>query len=254
MLGPNGSGKTTLISILTGLLQSQYGQVRIDHKSLPQDLDDIQALISLVPQEYAFYPKLSVLENLLFFGRVLAIPAHQVHARVSEAVTVAELESFEMIRAEYLSGGLKRRLNLAIGLLNRPQLLFLDEPTVGVDPQARHFILETVRQINSNGTTVIYTSHYMEEVEALCDEIAVLDNGQMLACGTLDQLLSHTCSRTLTVTLTSTPSVLQRDALLKTPGLEIQGNGLHMSDCRESDLRALMYFLETENMSVACMK
>jgi len=254
LLGPNGSGKTTLISILTGLLQSQYGQIRIDHKSLPQDLDDIQALISLVPQEYAFYPKLSVLENLLFFGRVLAIPAHQVHARVSEAVTVAELESFEMIRAEYLSGGLKRRLNLAIGLLNRPQLLFLDEPTVGVDPQARHFILETVRQINSNGTTVIYTSHYMEEVEALCDEIAVLDNGQMLACGTLDQLLSHTCSRTLTVTLTSTPSVLQRDALLKTPGLEIQGNGLHMSDCRESDLRALMYFLETENMSVACMK
>ncbi|MHB1544854.1 MAG: ABC transporter ATP-binding protein [Gammaproteobacteria bacterium] len=254
LLGPNGSGKTTLISILTGLLPSVYGQVRIDHKSYPQDQYDIQTSIALVPQEYAFYPRLSVVENLFFFGQVQSIPVKKLSARVCEAVTVAGLGSFETVRAENLSGGLKRRLNLAIGLLNQPQLLFLDEPTVGIDPHSRHFILETVRKINNAGTTVVYTSHYMEEVEALCDEIAVLDNGKMLACGTLSQLLVNAGKRGLIVTLMSTPTEQQRQALLVVPGLKIRGHELCMSHCSESDLWDLMELLETEKLSIVCMK
>lgn len=254
LLGPNGSGKTTLISILTGLLPLSSGNIRIDGKIMPGQLHEIQAHSALVPQEYAFYPRLSIMENLLFFGGVLAISAQELHGRITEALAVAGLESFKSVRAGQLSGGLKRRLNLAIGLLNRPQLLFLDEPTVGIDPQSRHFILETVKRINAQGATVVYTTHYMEEAEMLCDEIGVLDDGRLLACGTLEQLLNNTQSRALMITLTAPPTTQQSGMLNSIHGIEISNCELRMAHCTEADLRHLMKLLAAEGLDICRLK
>ena len=205
LLGPNGSGKTTLISILSGLLTPATGALRIDGRPMPAEAHTVQRFSALVPQEHAFYPRLTVMENLRFFTGALAIPKAETATRLAEALSVTGLESFTASRAEHLSGGLKRRLNLAIGLLNRPRLLFLDEPTVGMDPQSRLFILETIKRINAGGTTVVYTSHYMEEVEMLCDEIGVLDEGHLLARGTLTQLLGDRGNHHLSVSLRRVP-------------------------------------------------
>lgn len=188
LLGPNGSGKTTLISLLTGLLQAGAGEARIAGEPLP-GTRATQALRALVPQDYAFYPRLTVLENLRCFGQVLGLSGVELKSRIDEVCAVAGLQDFLSKRAEQLSGGLKRRLNLAIGLLNRPRLLFLDEPTVGIDPQSRAFILAAIKRLNAEGATVIYTSHYMDEVQQLCDSIGVLDEGRLLAQGSLDELL-----------------------------------------------------------------
>jgi len=188
LLGPNGSGKTTLISVLTGLLQASAGEARIGGAALPDGARP-QAISALVPQDYAFYPRLSVAENLRCFGGVLGLRGAELTSRMEEVVAVAGLQDFLAKRAEQLSGGLKRRLNLAIGLLNRPRLLFLDEPTVGIDPQSRAFILEAIKRLNDGGATVIYTSHYMDEVQQLCDSIGVLDEGRLLAQGSLAELL-----------------------------------------------------------------
>ena len=187
LLGPNGSGKTTLISILTGLLDAGSGQVRIEGRALPDA--SVQGFSALVPQDYAFYPRLTVIENLACFGGVLRLHGAGLEARMSEVMETTGLREHAAKRAEHLSGGLKRRLNLAIGLLNRPRLLFLDEPTVGIDPQSRQFILEAIRGLNAAGTSVVYTSHYMDEVQQLCDSIGVLDEGRLLAQGSLEELL-----------------------------------------------------------------
>jgi ABC-2 type transport system ATP-binding protein len=198
LLGPNGSGKTTLISLFTGLLQASSGAIRIGGEDLPAGIHAAQAMSALVPQDYAFYPRLTVDENLRFFAGALGLSGTELKMRIREAVAVAGLESFATTRAEHLSGGLKRRLNLVIGLLNRPRLLFLDEPTVGIDPQSRQFILAAIKRLNSEGTTVIYTSHYMDEVQQLCDSIGVLDEGKLLAQGSVDELLrAHPGQRNL---------------------------------------------------------
>lgn len=187
LLGPNGSGKTTLISILAGLQSAASGRARIEGRSLPDHA--VQDFSALVPQDYAFYPRLTVAENLRCFGQVLRLRSAELPIRLTEVMEVAGLQEHAGKRAEHLSGGLKRRLNLAIGLLNRPRLLFLDEPTVGIDPQSRQFILAAIKRLNAAGTTVIYTSHYMDEVQQLCDSIGVLDEGRLLAQGSLEELL-----------------------------------------------------------------
>ena len=189
LLGPNGSGKTTLISILTGILRANGGVVEIVGRNMPRDAREIQRLCSLVPQENAFYPTLTVIENLRFFAEAQEIKSNLVSSRIAEALQIAGLENATGIRANRLSGGMKRRLSIAIGLLNDPQLLFLDEPTVGIDPQSRQFLLEAIKRINAAGTTVVYCSHYLEEVEFLCDEIAILDRGRVLRQATLEALL-----------------------------------------------------------------
>lgn len=251
LLGPNGSGKTTLISILTGLLAPSSGQVRVDGSPLPRASRTVQAFSALVPQDYAFYPRLTVNENLQLFAGVLAIPVNESRDRRQAALTATGLESSGSTRAEHLSGGLKRRLNLAIGLLNRPRLLLLDEPTVGIDPQSRHFILETIRQINAAGTTVVYTSHYMEEVEMLCDEIGVLDQGRLLAHGTLTQLLKQDGEGTLLIGLNREPTPSQHAVLSTIPNLKIKTTELHLTQSSQSQLQQLLSQLSACGLSVA---
>ena len=190
LLGPNGAGKTTLISLLAGLLTAAHGEILLDGQPLAAARAANPRAIALVPQDYAFYPMLSVDENLRFFAGILGLRAAEVKQQIESAIAFARLEQVVGKRAEQLSGGLRRRLNLAIGLLGQPQLLLLDEPTVGVDPQSRHFLLESIAALAAAGTTVIYTSHYMEEIEAICRKIAIIDQGKVLAEGTLDDILA----------------------------------------------------------------
>lgn len=213
LLGPNGAGKTTLLSIVSGLLPCPEGAVKING----HDISKIKSLhksdIALVPQEYAFYFRLSVQENLTFFASALGLKKNQIRQRIDEIAAVTGLSDRLKDRAETLSGGLKRRLNLAIGLLNQPSLLLLDEPTVGIDPHSRHFILEAIKQLNQNGTTVVYTSHYMEEIENLCTDIAIMDHGKVLIQGPLTQLLEAQRHNTLFIEL-SKPLTLEQRAVL----------------------------------------
>jgi len=189
LLGPNGAGKTTLISLLAGLLGATDGRIALHGQPLAAVRAANPRAIALVPQDYAFYPMLSVGENLRFFAGVLGLKGKELHSQCAAAIAFARLEQVTDKRAEQLSGGLRRRLNLAIGLLGRPQLLLLDEPTVGVDPQSRHFLLDSIAALPAAGTTVIYTSHYMEEVEAICQQIAIIDQGSVLAAGSLADIL-----------------------------------------------------------------
>jgi ABC-2 type transport system ATP-binding protein len=190
LLGPNGSGKTTLLSLISGILRAPRLAIHVDGQDLSGHLAEVQAFSALVPQDLAFYPRMTVQENLDFFAGVRGYRGADARTRVEEAVRMASLEASQGQIAERCSGGIKRRLNIAIGMLNRPRLLLLDEPTVGIDPQSRRFILQSVKAIHAAGTTVVYTSHYMEEVQDLCDTVGVMDHGRLLAQGDLKTLLA----------------------------------------------------------------
>ncbi|MDB5896799.1 MAG: transporter ATP-binding protein [Ramlibacter sp.] len=181
LLGPNGSGKSTLISLLAGLRQPQQGRIEVAASD--------RRRVAWVPQETAFYPDLTCRENLAFFAAMLATPRAQAARRIDEAIATCMLAEFADRRARHCSGGVRRRLNLAIALLQQPEVLLLDEPTAGVDPQSRAFLLERVRELVAAGTAVLYATHYMEEVSAVCSDIVVLDHGQVLAVGDLATLL-----------------------------------------------------------------
>ena len=188
LLGPNGAGKTTLISILTGMLRKDAGQVTVDGVSVDDDIAAVRRLIGYVPQELAYYPALSVTENLRLFA---ALSSAASHRGMAFAIETADLSAHLKKPAHALSGGLKRRLNLAIGLLGEPRLLCLDEPTAGVDPQSRHFLIQTVKRLRDQGMTIHYTTHYMEEIERACEQIAILDHGRIIAEGPLKDLLKR---------------------------------------------------------------
>jgi ABC-2 type transport system ATP-binding protein len=189
LLGPNGAGKTTLISVLAGQLQGAAGRVSVGDESLETLRRRAPHCLGLVPQDHAFYPMLSCAENLRFFGAVQGLHGTRLRERVASAAAFARLEDALERRAGRLSGGLKRRLNLAIGLLAEPEILLLDEPTAGVDPQSRAFLLDSIRSLARAGRTIVYTSHYMEEVQAICDHVAIIDRGRVLVSGALSGLL-----------------------------------------------------------------
>ena len=181
LLGPNGSGKSTLINVLIGLRTPQGGAVR--------HVGDRAPVIAWVPQEYAFYPQLSCRENLQFFVSMLEVSAAEGSARIEQVEHSCRLPEFAKKLARHCSGGVRRRLNIAIALLQQPDVLLLDEPTVGVDPQSRVFLLDQIRQLALGGTAILYATHYMEEVSAVCSHILVLDHGKVLASGDLQSLL-----------------------------------------------------------------
>jgi ABC-2 type transport system ATP-binding protein len=186
LLGPNGAGKSTAISIITGLLSADAGRVEVLGQQISTSSTGPRREIGLVPQEVAVYPDLTARENLRFFGRLYEIDG--LDARVDEVLDVIGLTDRADDRSSEYSGGMNRRLNIGIGLLHRPRLLVLDEPTVGVDPQSRNAILDSVEQLSSAGMAVLYTTHYMEEAERLCDRIGILDEGQLRAEGTRREL------------------------------------------------------------------
>ena len=190
LLGPNGAGKTTLIHILCGLIPMDSGEVFVGGASVKKEPETIKSRIGFVPQEIVLFDNLSVQDNLDYFGRLYGLGGATLKNRMNEALKIAELSERRKDKVKKLSGGMKRRLNLACAIMHHPDILVLDEPTVGVDPQSRNHILESVRQMNKERRmTVVYTSHYMEEVEALCDRLMILDLGKELVSGTKTEIL-----------------------------------------------------------------
>ncbi|MFT4174531.1 MAG: ABC transporter ATP-binding protein [Rhodocyclaceae bacterium] len=208
LLGPNGAGKTTLISHLAGRLAVQQGAILIDGTPLDEIRRRTPTRIALAPQEYAFYPMLSVRENLDCFAAAARLSGTRRQQRIADCLAFTQLERFAHTRGEALSGGLKRRLNLAIALLPEPDLILLDEPTVGVDPQSRAFILDAVRSLARDGTAIIYTSHYMDEIEAIADRVAIIDHGRLLRDAPLAALLADGCARLSMVAADTAPADL----------------------------------------------
>ena len=192
LLGPNGAGKTTAISMVAGLLSIDDGECRILGNPVGPNHVAVKAMIGLVPQELAIYPDLTGRENLRFFGRLEKLKGADLNRRTDEVLEVIGLADRAGDLTKEYSGGMKRRLNIGIGLLHQPKLLILDEPTVGVDPQSRNSILEAVETLAGAGMSVLYTTHYMEEAERLCDRIGILDHGAMQAEGTRHELLALT--------------------------------------------------------------
>jgi linearmycin/streptolysin S transport system ATP-binding protein len=189
LLGPNGAGKTTSISMVCGILARDAGTVVVDGRPVDVGTTAAKAAIGYVPQDLAIYPDLTALENLKFFGRLYGMGGQALDRRVDAVLEVVDLRDRARERTEQYSGGMKRRLNIAIGLLHTPKLLILDEPTVGVDPQSRNAILESVATLSSEGMAILYTTHYMEEAERLCDRIGIIDEGRIIAEGTRQELV-----------------------------------------------------------------
>lgn len=189
LLGPNGAGKTTTLSILSTLLIPDEGVVTISGHDIVREARQVKRLIGSVPQELALYPTLSAWDNLAFFGRIYGLQGPELKGRVTTVLALVGLSDRSADPVQTFSGGMKRRLNIAAGLIHRPRVLFLDEPTVGVDPQSRNFIFEHVKRLNAEGMTIVYTTHYMEEAERLCDRVAIIDHGRILALDTTKGLI-----------------------------------------------------------------
>jgi ABC-2 type transport system ATP-binding protein len=189
LVGPNGAGKSTTMMILAGLRQADSGTVKIAGETAAQGRYNVQRMLGLVPQDLAVYVDLTARENLAFFGQIYDVPTEELERRIERVLHQVGLESNADQYVRTFSGGMKRRLNFGVALIHEPRLLILDEPTVGVDPQSRSHILDCVRQLGTEGVSVIYASHYMEEVEAVCERVAVLDHGKLLALGTLEELV-----------------------------------------------------------------
>lgn len=221
LIGPNGAGKSTTIAMIASLLQPTSGEVRLNGRNATRDPGQLRKVLGVVPQEIALYEELTAYENLKFFGRLYQLKGKQLEERVEQVLEMVVLSDRrnELIRT--YSGGMKRRINIAAALLHEPQIVIMDEPTVGIDPQSRRHILETVRRLNAErGMTVLYTSHYMEEVEQLCSRMYIMDHGRVIASGThseLERMLSG--EETLVVQLNNpSPSMLGEARQL--PGIQ----------------------------------
>jgi len=190
IFGPNGAGKTTLMNLITGLLPYEQGSIKILDKEVRSFKDEIKQLIGLVPQDFSFYEQLSPIENMQFFGAWYGMSKMAIKNKTEELLQVMGLDTVAHKPVKLFSGGMKRRVNLAIGVMNNPQILFLDEPTVGVDVQSRNAIIEFLKKLNASGTTLVYTSHQLGEAEDLCNVVSLYDEGEIIAHGALDVLLS----------------------------------------------------------------
>ena len=188
LLGPNGAGKTTTISMICGVLQPDSGRVIVDECNIWVEPKKVKRQLGVVPQEIAVYEDLTARDNLSFWGSLYGLSGPELNHRINETLSRVGLADRAGDKVKTFSGGMKRRLNLCMGLLHRPKFLLLDEPTVGIDPQARLNILDVIREAAAAGTTVLYTTHYMDEAEQLCDRIAIIDHGRILALGTLPEL------------------------------------------------------------------
>jgi ABC-2 type transport system ATP-binding protein len=188
LLGPNGAGKTTTVSIVCGLLPPDAGEIRVAGAPLAGDTDPAKRRLGLVPQELALYEELSADDNLRFFGALQGLEGARLSSRIDAVLHLTGLAERRRDRVKVYSGGMKRRLNLAAGLLHDPEILLLDEPTVGVDPQSRNAIFESLEKLRDEGKALLYTTHYMEEAERLCDRIVIVDHGRVAAEGTAEEL------------------------------------------------------------------
>lgn len=188
LLGPNGAGKTTIISVLSTLYAPSSGDAFIDGHSVSKESRAVKQVIGVVPQDLALYEGLTARENLSFWGKMYGLSGKTLNTRINEVLEQIGLIDKANQRVRTYSGGMKRRVNIGVGLLHKPRLLFMDEPTIGIDPQSRRAILDSVKDLNQQGMTVLYTTHYMEEAEELSDRVSIIDHGELIAIGTKDEL------------------------------------------------------------------
>jgi len=221
LLGPNGAGKTTTISILSGLIAPTSGDAWVGGRSIVKEPLAVKKLIGVVPQEIALYPSLSARQNLLFWGRMYGLGGANLNRRAAELLDLVGLRDRAEDRVATYSGGMQRRVNIAVGLLHEPEIVFMDEPTVGIDPQSRRNILETIKTLNQQGMTVLYTTHYMNEAEELSDRVGIIDHGKMIALGNqreLTRLVGENMSLRLHLNDGDPTEALAND-LAQTPGV-----------------------------------
>jgi ABC-2 type transport system ATP-binding protein len=238
LLGPNGAGKTTMMSILSCLMDPTSGSASLMGRRLSTKDREVRRLIGLVPQELAIYNELTARENLQFFGELYGVKAPVLDQRVAATLNAIGLFDRRNDRASTFSGGMKRRLNLGAALIHQPTLLLLDEPTTGVDPQSRNHIFDEVRRLNGAGVTIIYTSHYMEEVEALCTRIGIIDHGKLIACDTLSNLL-HQLNGLIRIRVArATPEF--RERLRQLPAAKLVEHDGQAFDLEAADAKALL--------------
>jgi ABC-2 type transport system ATP-binding protein len=213
LLGPNGAGKTTTIRIMSTVLPADSGDITIGGHAIKTDAAAVRSIIGVCPQDLALYEDLSALDNMVFFGRMAGMTGEDAKKQAMENLKLIGLEERAKGKVSKFSGGMKRRINLAIGLMGHPQLLFLDEPTVGIDPQSRNNIFENIRALRDKGMTILYTTHYMEEADRLCDRIAIMDGGKIIAMDT---------NRNLKAQLGDPEKVTLEDVFLKLTGRSLR--------------------------------
>jgi linearmycin/streptolysin S transport system ATP-binding protein len=225
LLGPNGAGKTTTMSMLAGLLAPDEGNVVVDGVDMAVRPLVVKAQLGVVPQEPALYDNLTARENLRFWGGLYGLSGKSLDSAVDRVLELVGLSDRSKEPIKQFSGGMKRRINLALGLVHSPRAVLMDEPTVGIDPQARLNILDAVKQVAASGTTVIYTTHYLEEVEDLCDRIAIMDHGKILAEGTLDELVRRVGGREVVTVRGSFDTAAVGERLGGLPGVQVTSAG-----------------------------
>jgi len=242
LLGPNGAGKTTTISIMSTLLEPDSGSVKIASFDLKSNPTDSKKIIGVVPQEIALYNELSAYDNLMFWGSLYNVSKSDLKSRIEETLKLFGLFDRRNDKVKTYSGGMKRRINIASALLHRPKVLFMDEPTVGIDPQSRNLIFEVVEKLHREGMTIVYTTHYMEEAERFCDRIAIIDSGTIIAQGTLDELKSLSkISETIVVSFSNFSEDLYQKISSEWAGVTRHENDVHFatSDVKK-DLAAMV--------------
>ncbi len=218
LLGPNGAGKTSTISMLSTQLRPTAGDATVFGHSVISDVVAVRRVIGVVPQDLALYPKLTAAENMRFFGRMYQVPKRELEKRLDELLGLVGLDSRRNDYVSTFSGGMKRRLNIAVSLVHAPKLILFDEPTVGVDPQSREHIFTIVTRLRAAGTAILYTTHYMEEAERLCDHLGIMDEGKIIAMGALDELLANAgCSEV--IELRGLPAAADIGRLQNSPGV-----------------------------------
>lgn len=252
LLGPNGSGKSTCINTVLSLLKFDKGSIEIFGKEMSPTAYDIKSKIGVVFQEVALFEELSVYENIDYFCGLYIKDKKKRKKYVEEAIHLVSLEEFTKYKPKKLSGGLLRRLNIACGIAHKPSLIFLDEPTVAVDPQSRNNILEGIKRLNQNGATIVYTTHYMEEVEQLCNNIVIIDKGKIIASGTKDELKnSISLGEKIVVELVqedtnSITELMKNENILSVDQVD---NSIHISyKTKEDNLGSLTKFLESSQI------
>jgi ABC-2 type transport system ATP-binding protein len=254
LLGPNGAGKSTTINIMTGLLSMDKGSVEILEKDIKKDSLEVKKNIGIVPQDLAIYEDLTAYENVKFFASLYGIKRGELKKRVMEALEFVGLTDRAKNYASEFSGGMKRRLNIACAIAHRPKLIIMDEPTVGIDPQSRNHILQSVKTLNSMGCTIVYTSHYMEEVEEICSRIGIIDHGKLIAEGTKDELKSIITDRnSVDITLDSILEVSEEE-IKKIPGvldIEVDENTVTVNTLKEvNNLDKLILYFTTKGIGI----
>lgn len=230
LLGPNGAGKSTTLNVITTLTDFNKGKVMIDGMDIREKKAEIKRLIGMVPQDIAIYDHLNALENVKFFASLYGLRKDALDRNAREALEFVGLADKMKARPGKMSGGMRRRLNIACGIAHNPKLIVLDEPTVGVDTQSREHILNSIKRLRDRGATVIYTSHYMQEVEQICDRIAIIDKGQLIACGTETELVSMVTDVQSVYIKTRIPVKFDRETLLKKIRLMPGVKGISIDD------------------------